>query len=149
MFDDAEVLYFPAGDAPRARRARIAVARRDPAAMRARAGARAPARILEQYAGERVAERYADLYERVLADRRLPAQLDRARPFTEAVKATRAAPRTSAREPCQFRSTGAANGCGGGGGATGRIGTSRSDVFHALFVVPNGGSADAIQSDRP
>ena len=66
VFDDAEVLYFPAGDAP-ALAARIAEARRNPEAMRARA-ARARARILEQYAGERVAERYADLYERVLAE---------------------------------------------------------------------------------
>jgi len=67
VFDDAEVLYFPAGHTS-ALAARIAEARRDPEAMRARA-ARARARILEVHAAERVAERYAELYERVLAER--------------------------------------------------------------------------------
>jgi glycosyltransferase involved in cell wall biosynthesis len=81
VFGDAEVLYFPAGDAA-ALAARIAEARRDPEAMRARAE-RARARILEQYDGERIAERYADLYERVLAEgasRGAPARRAAARP---------------------------------------------------------------------
>jgi glycosyltransferase involved in cell wall biosynthesis len=70
VFDDAEVLFFQVGDAS-ALAKRIAEARRDPAAMRARAE-RARERVLHQYAGAQVAERYAEIYERVLVPRELP-----------------------------------------------------------------------------
>lgn len=66
VFDDTELLYFPAGDAG-ALAGRIEEARREPQAMRDRA-ARARARVLGEHAGERVAERYAQLYDRLLAE---------------------------------------------------------------------------------